>query len=152
MHAMDSLRIEKAYRHFGHDIGEDDTPIEAGLGFVVAYDKTVPFIGRDALLKQKNQARLPKRMVQLALEDPEPLLYHNEPIYRDGKLVGYTTSANYGHTLGRAVALGYLNNADGVDQAWLDGGKFEIEVACERVPARVSLRPMYDPKSERMRA
>jgi glycine cleavage system aminomethyltransferase T/glycine/D-amino acid oxidase-like deaminating enzyme len=152
MHAMDSLRIEKAYRHFGHDIGEDDTPIEAGLGFVVAYDKAVPFIGRDALLKQKNQARLPKRMVQLALEDPEPLLYHNEPIYRDGKLVGYTTSANYGHALGRAVALGYLNTADGVDQAWLDGGKFEIEVACERVPARVSLRPMYDPKSERMRA
>ena len=152
MHAMDSLRIEKAYRHFGHDIGEDDTPIEAGLGFVVAYDKKSPFIGRDALLKQKNQARLPKRMVQLALEDPEPLLYHNEPIYRDGKLVGYTTSANYGHTLGRAIALGYLNHPDGVDQAWIDGGKFEIEVACERVSARVSLRPMYDPKSERMRA
>ena len=152
MHAMDSLRIEKAYRHFGHDIGEDDTPIEAGLGFVVAYDKKAPFIGRDALLKQKNQAHLPKRMVQFALEDPEPLLYHNEPIYRDGKLVGYTTSANYGHTLGRAIALGYLNNPDGVDQVWIDGGRFEIEVACERAPARVSLRPMYDPKSERMRA
>ena len=71
-------------------------------------------------------------MVQFALEDPEPLLYHNEPIYRDGKLVGHTTSANYGHTLGRAIALGYLNNPDGVDQAWIDGGKFEIEVACER--------------------
>jgi 4-methylaminobutanoate oxidase (formaldehyde-forming) len=152
MHAMDSLRIEKAYRHWGHDIGEEDTPVEAGLGFVVAFDKRVPFIGRDALLKQKNQTKLTKRLVQFALEDPEPLLYHNEPIYRDGKLVGYTSSANYGHTLGRAIALGYVHSPDGVDQAWLDAGRFEIEVACERVPARASLRPMYDSKGERLRS
>ncbi|MGH7186769.1 MAG: aminomethyltransferase family protein, partial [Pseudomonadota bacterium] len=151
MHAMDSLRIEKAYRHWGHDIGEEDTPIEAGLGFVVAYDKKTPFIGREALLKQKSQPRLVKRMVQFALEDPQPLLYHNEPIYRDGRLVGYTSSAAYGHALGRAIALGYVNCPDGVDQAYIDSGKFEIEVACERVPARASLRPMYDPRSERMR-
>jgi 4-methylaminobutanoate oxidase (formaldehyde-forming) len=151
MHAMDSLRIEKAYRHFGHDIGDEDTPIEAGLGFVVAYDKKTPFIGREALLKQKDLKILPKRLAQLALEDPAPLLYHNEPIYRDGRLVGYTSSANYGHALGRAIALGYLNHAGGVDQAWIDGGRFEIEVACERVPARASLRPMYDPTSARMR-
>ncbi len=151
MHAMDSLRIEKAYRHWGHDIGEEDTPIEAGLGFVVAYEKKIPFIGREALLKQKSQSKLTKRLVQFALEDPEPLLYHNEPIYRDGKLVGYTSSANYGHTLGRAIALGYVNAPEGVDQAYLDSGRFEIEVACGRVPARASLRPMYDPRSERMR-
>jgi 4-methylaminobutanoate oxidase (formaldehyde-forming) len=151
MHAMDSLRIEKAYRHWGHDIGEEDTPIEAGLGFVVAYEKKIPFIGRDALLKQKSQPKLTKRLVQFALEDPEPLLYHNEPIYRDGRLVGYTSSAAYGHTLGRAIALGYVNAPEGVDQAYLDSGRFEIEVACERVPTRVSLRPLYDPRSERMR-
>jgi 4-methylaminobutanoate oxidase (formaldehyde-forming) len=151
MHAMDSLRIEKAYRHWGHDIGEEDTPIEAGLGFVVAYDKKIPFIGRDALLKQKGQGKLTKRLVQFALEDPEPLLYHNEPIYRDGGLVGYTSSAAYGHTLGRAIALGYVNAPEGVDQAYIDSGKFEIEVACKRYPARVSLRPLYDPRSERMR-
>jgi len=151
MHAMDSLRIEKAYRHWGHDIGEEDTPIEAGLGFVVAFDKKAPFIGRDALLKQKNQPKLGKRLVQFALEDPAPLLYHNEPIYRDGALVGYTSSAAYGHTLGRAIALGYVNAPDGVDQAYIDSGKFEIEVACERQPARASLRPLYDPKSLRMR-
>ncbi|MGH6932244.1 MAG: GcvT family protein, partial [Dongiaceae bacterium] len=151
MHAMDSLRIEKAYRHWGHDIGEEDTPIEAGLGFVVAFDKKTPFIGREALLRQKSQPRLVKRMVQFALEDPQPLLYHNEPIYRDGRLVGYTSSAAYGHALGRAIALGYVNCPDGVDQAYIDSGKFEIEVACERVPARASLRPMYDPRSERMR-
>jgi glycine cleavage system T protein len=151
MHAMDSLRIEKAYRHWGHDIGEEDTPLEAGLGFVVAFDKKVPFIGREALLRQKSQARLTKRLVQFALEDPEPLLYHNEPIYRDGKLVGYTSSANYGHTLGRAIALGYVSAPEGVDQSYLDAGKFELEVACRRYPARVSLRPLYDPRSERMR-
>jgi 4-methylaminobutanoate oxidase (formaldehyde-forming) len=151
MHAMDSLRLEKAYRHWGHDIGEEDTPLEAGLSFVVAFGKRVPFIGRDALLKQKGRGRLTKRLVQFALEDPEPLLYHNEPIYRGGQLVGYTTSANYGHTLGRAIALGYVHSPDGVDQAFLDSGRFEIEVACARVPARASLRPMYDPGSERMR-
>ena len=151
MHAMDSLRIEKAYRHWGHDIGEEDTPIEAGLAFVVAFDKKVSFIGREALLKQKSQKKLTKRLVQFALEDPEPLLYHNEPIYRDGKLVGYTSSANYGHTLGRAIALGYVNASEGVDQAYLDAGKFELEVSCRSYPARVSLRPLYDPRSERMR-
>jgi 4-methylaminobutanoate oxidase (formaldehyde-forming) len=151
MHAMDSLRIEKAYRHWGHDIGEEDTPIEAGLGFVVAYEKKVPFIGREALLKQKSQGKLTKRLLQFALEDSEPLLYHNEPIYRDGRLVGYTSSAAYGHALGRAVALGYVNAPEGVDQAYVDAGKFEIEVACVRHLARASLRPLYDPKSERMR-
>jgi 4-methylaminobutanoate oxidase (formaldehyde-forming) len=151
MHAMDSLRIEKAYRHWGHDIGEEDTPIEAGLGFVVAYGKKISFIGRDALLKQKTQPKLTKRLVQFALEDPEPLLYHNEPIYRDGKLVGYTSSAAYAHTLGRAIALGYVNAPEGVDQSYLDAGRFELEVACRRYPARASLRPLYDPKSERMR-
>jgi 4-methylaminobutanoate oxidase (formaldehyde-forming) len=151
MHAMDSLRIEKAYRHWGHDIGEDDTPLDAGLGFVVAFEKKIPFIGRDALLRQRSQGKLTKRLVQFALEDPEPLLYHNEPIYRDGRLVGYTSSAAYGHTLGRAIALGYVNAPEGVDQSYLDAGAFEIEVACERVPARASLKPMYDPRSERMR-
>ncbi len=151
MHAMDSLRIEKAYRHWGHDIGEEDTPFEAGLGFVVAFDKAVPFIGRDALLRQKNQPRLTKRLVQFALEDPAPLLYHNEPIYRHGKLVGYTSSAGYGHTLGRAVALGYVNDPDGVDAAYVAAGGFEIEVACQRYAARASLRPMYDPPGQRLR-
>ena len=148
---MNACRMEKAYRHWGHDIGEEDTPIEAGLGFVVAFDKKAPFIGRDALLQQKNQPKLTKRLVQFALENPEPLLYHNEPIYRDGALVGYTSSAAYGHTLGRAIALGYVNSPDGVDQAYIDSGQFEIEVACGRQPARASMRPLYDPKSARMR-
>ncbi len=151
MHAMDALRIEKAYRHFGHDIAEEDTPLEAGLGFAVAFDKGVDFIGREALLKQKAQGRLTKRMVQFALEDPGPLLYHNEPIWLDGQCVGYTSSANYGHHLGRAIAMGYVNNPDGVTPDFINGNRFEIEVAGERMKARASLKPLYDPTSERMR-
>jgi 4-methylaminobutanoate oxidase (formaldehyde-forming) len=111
----------------------------------------VPFIGRDALLAQKAKGPLTKRMVQFALEDPEPLLYHNEPIYMDGKLVGYTSSANYGHHLGRAIAMGYVNHPDGVSADMVKNGRFELEVACERLPVRASLRPMYDPASDRMK-
>ncbi len=151
MHVLDSCRIEKAYRHWGHDLTDEDTPLEAGLGFTCRFDKNQPFIGRDALLRQK-QAGVKKRLVQFALEDPEPLLYHNEPIYRDGEIVGYITSGNYGHSLGRAVGLGYVKHADGVEKDFIESGRYEIEIACERFPARASLRPMYDPKSERVRA
>jgi 4-methylaminobutanoate oxidase (formaldehyde-forming) len=151
MHVLDSCRIEKAFRHWGHDITDEDTPLEAGLGFACRFDKNVAFIGRDALLRQK-EAGLKKRLVQFALEDPEPLLYHNEPIYRDGEIVGYTTSGNYGHHLGAAIALGYVNHPDGVDAEFVNSGRYEIEVACERFPARASLRPLYDPKAERIRS
>ncbi|MCH9012678.1 MAG: FAD-dependent oxidoreductase [Proteobacteria bacterium] len=151
MHAMDSLRIEKAYRHWGHDITGEDTPIEAGLGFAVRLDKNVPFIGRDALLRQKDNG-VKKRLVQFALEDPEPLLYHNEPVLRDGEMVGYLTSGNYGHHLGRAIGLGYIGHPDGVDADFVDSGSYEIEVAGERFAARASLRPLYDPKAERVKA
>ncbi len=151
MHAMDSLRMEKAYRHWGHDIGDEDTPLEAGLGFACRLDKATDFIGRDALLRQKQQG-VTKRLVQFALEDPEPLLYQNEPIYRDGEIVGYVTSGSYGHHLGRALGLGYVSHPDGVDADFVASGTYEIEIACERFPAQASLRPLYDPKSERVRA
>ncbi len=148
---MDSLRIEKAYRHWGHDITCEDTPLEAGLGFAVRFDKNVPFIGRDALLRQK-EAGVKKRLVQFALEDAEPLLYHNEPIYRDGEMVGYLTSGSYGHHLGRAIGLGYVHHPAGADAGFVGSGRYEIEVAGERFPAAASLRPLYDPKSERVKA
>jgi 4-methylaminobutanoate oxidase (formaldehyde-forming) len=151
MHVLDSCRIEKAFRHWGHDLTDEDTPLEAGLGFACRFDKNVAFIGRDALLRQK-ETGLKKRLVQFALEDPEPLLYHNEPIYRDGEIVGYTTSGNYGHHLGAAIGLGYVRHPDGVDADFVTSGRYEIEVACERFPARASLRPLYDPKSERVKA
>ncbi len=150
MHAMNSLRIEKAYRHWGHDITDEDTPIEAGLNFAVAYDKPGGFIGRDALLSQKERG-VTRRLVQFLLNDPEPLLYHTEPIWRNGELAGYIASGMYGHTLGGAVGLGYVSNETGVDPAYIREGEYEIEVAGERIPATASLRPMYDPKSERIR-
>jgi glycine cleavage system T protein len=151
MHAMNSLRMEKAYRHYGHDITDADTPLEGGLGFAVKLDKAGGFIGRDALLRQK-EAGLNKRLVQFLLNDPDPMLYHNEPIWRDGALAGYIRSAMYGHTLGGAVALGYVENPDGVDADYVKSGAYEIEIAGVRYPATASLRPLYDPKSERIKA
>ena len=151
MHAMNSLRIEKAYRHYGHDITDADTPLEAGLGFAVRLDKAQSFIGRDALLRQREQG-VRQRLVQFLLEDPEPLLYHNEPIWRDGALCGYVRSAMYGHTLGAAVALGYVEHADGVDADHVNAGRYEIEVAGVRHPAKASLHALYDPRSSRIRA
>ena len=104
-HALDSLRLEKAYRHWGHDIGDADTPLEAGLGFACAFDKTAPFIGREALLAQRERAPT-KRLVQFRLIDPGPLLFHDEPIVMDGEPIGLLTSGSYGHTLGAAGAIG----------------------------------------------
>ena len=106
MHMMDCARIEKGFRHFGHDITCEDHVLEAGLGFAVKTDKP-DFIGRDAVLRKKEQG-LAKRLVQFRLTDPEPLLYHNEPILRDGEIVGYLSSGAYGHTLGGAMGMGYV--------------------------------------------
>ena len=102
-------------------------------------------------MRQKDQG-LKKRMVQFVLDDPEPLMYHEEPIYRDGIMVGSTTSAQFGHTLGASVGLGFVENEQGVSADWINEGKYEIEIACERYPARASLRPMYDPYAKRPKA
>jgi len=150
-HALNSLRMEKAYRHWGHDIGDEDTPLEAGLAFAVAWDKPGGFVGRDALCRQR-EAGVQRRLVSLALEGTERLLYHNEPIRRDGKLVGHITSGMFGHTLGSALGLGYVANREApVSDAWIAAGHYEVEIAAERVAARVSQRPFYDPAGERVR-
>ena len=154
MHAMNSLRIEKAYRHWGHDIADEDTPIEAGLEFAVRYDKPGGFVGRDALLRQRDSGRIGKRMVQFLMTDPDVMLYHNEPIVRDGQICGYITSGMYGHTLGGCVGMGYVNNPvekGGVDEEFVNSGRYEIEVACRRFPAQVSLVPLYDPDNRKIK-
>ncbi|WP_143300748.1 GcvT family protein, partial [Candidatus Entotheonella palauensis] len=150
-HAMNSLRLEKGYRHWGHDITDEDTPLEAGLGFTVAWDKPGGFIGREALLKQKEAGPLRKRLVGFVLDDPEPLLYHDEPIYRDGVMVGCTTSAMFGHTVGRSVCLGYIHSDTGVTASGLKHSRFDIDVAGQRFSAQPSLRAFVDPKHERVR-
>ena len=150
-HAMNSLRLEKAYRHWGHDIGDEDTPLEAGLQFAVAWDKPGGCVGLDALRRQR--AAGPRRqMVAIALESSDYLLYHNEPIWRDGKLVGRVCSGMFGHTLGVSLGLGYLTNEGAaVSSEWITSGRYEVEVAAERTPARVSLRPFYDPAGTRVK-
>ena len=149
MHMMDSCRIEKGFRHFGHDITCEDHVIDAGLGFAVKTDKA-DFIGRAAVLARRETG--PKaRMVQFRLTDPEPLLYHNEPVIRDGEIVGYLSSGNYGHSLGGAIGMGYVP-CEGESAADVLGSDYEIDVMGTRVRAEVSLRPMYDPGAERVRA
>ena len=148
-YAINSLRMEKAYRAWGAELSTDETPLEAGLSFAVAWDKAIPFIGRDALLRQK-ESGLKKKLVQFVLEDPEPMLWANEPILRDGKTAGYTTSAAYGHTLGASVAMGYVRHDGGVDARYVREGSYEIEVDGVRMPARAYLRTPYDPDRQRI--
>ena len=150
-HAMDSLRLEKAYRAWGHDICDLDTVVEAGLTFAVALDKGVDFIGRDAVLRQLDEG-VTRRLAVFTLEDPEPLLLGNEPIWRDGQLVGRTTSGTFGHTLGVSVGMGYVENPNGVINDWIRNGTYELEVAAERFPAKVWLTGPYDPRGRRVRA
>lgn len=152
LHALDSCRIEKKFLHFGHDVGDEDTPLEAGVGFVCAMDKAIPFIGRDAIAAQKDSgAHLHKRLVQFVLQDPQPLFYHHEPILRNGQSAGYLTSGNYGHTLGGSVGLGYVKCEEAITAEWLAAHKWEIDVAGQCFEATASLRAAYDPMGENMK-
>jgi sarcosine dehydrogenase len=150
-YAINSLRLEKGYRAWGTDLSPEDTPLEAGLEFALAWNKPVPFIGREALAKQRKSG-LTRRLVLFVLEDPEPMLWGGEPIYRNGVAVGYTTSAAYGHTLGGAVALGYVRNEGGVDAAFIQSGRYEINIAGQRYAAAAHLRVPYDPGRKRILA
>ncbi|WP_170563452.1 GcvT family protein [Ruegeria atlantica] len=149
MHMMDSARIEKGFRHFGHDITCEDHVVDAGLGFAVKVDKGSDFIGREAVIARKESGPH-NRLVQFKLTDPEPLLFHNEPIIRDGEYVGYLSSGNYGHTLGGAIGLGYVP-CEGEKAADVLASAYEIDVCGVKVKAEASLKPMYDPKSERVK-
>lgn len=146
LHALDSCRIEKGFRHFGHDITDEDHVLEAGLGFAVKTNKG-DFIGRDAVV-QKRETGLERRMLQFKLRDPEPLLFHNEALVRDGEIVSIITSGNYGHHLGGAIGMGYVP-CKGETEEQVLASVYEIEVAGQRFAADASIRPMYDPKSER---
>lgn len=148
-HALDSLRMEKAYRSWGHDIGPDDTPLEAGLAFAVSWTKP-SFIGRDALLAQRERG-VRRRLVQLVLDDPRAFAYHGEAVYRDGDLVGRVTSAAFGHTVGATVCLAYVGSSEPVSGEWLKAGQYQVNVSGALVPASLQLAPIYDPASQRVR-
>jgi glycine cleavage system aminomethyltransferase T/glycine/D-amino acid oxidase-like deaminating enzyme len=149
LHAVNSLRLEKGFRHWGHDIGSEDNLIQAGLSFAAKPDAG-DFMGRDALLQGKAAGLPDRRLLQFKLDDPEPLLYHNEPIVMDGRTVGYLSSGMYGHTLGAAIGMGYVEAPD-LTAERIGEASFAIEVAKDHFSAQASLRAFYDPSASRMR-
>jgi sarcosine dehydrogenase len=151
-YAIESLRLEKGYRAWGRELTPDDTPFQAGLGWAVKLDKAGGFIGQKALVEAKAKP-LARRLVSVVLADGEPLLWGGEALLRDGKPVGDLTSASYGHTIGASVGLGYVKREDGstIDAAWLEGGRFQVDLAGTRLAAKVSLRCPYDPAGARIK-
>ena len=148
--ALDSLRLEKGYRDFGVDIDNTDTPLEAGLGFVVDLSKP-DFIGRDVIAAQKAAGLLTKRLVSVRLDDPEPMLLGDEPVFSGETAIGYVRAGAFGHTLGASVGLAMIENADGVTADFIKSNRFQVLVNDRMVDASLSLSPFYDPKSERVR-
>jgi len=148
--ALSSLRMEKGYRDYGHDIDNTDSVLEAGLGFAVALDKP-SFLGRDAVAALKAAGPPQRRLVQVLVTDPKPLMFHGEVLRRDGVPVGYLRAASYGFTLGGAVGLAMVEAGEPVTQAYLDGGEWTVEIAGAVFGAWVSLRPLYDPGNERIK-
>jgi glycine cleavage system aminomethyltransferase T/glycine/D-amino acid oxidase-like deaminating enzyme len=153
LRALGSLRMEKGYRDYGHDLDNTDDPYETGLGFAVDLKKPDGFLGKDALLERRARGPLRRRLVQVLLQDPEPLMYHAEVVHRDGVAVGYVRAASYGHTLGGAIGLAMIEpkGVDAVDAQYLASGRWDVEIAGRRHPATVSLKPLYDPGNERIR-
>ena len=150
--ALASLRMEKGYRDYGHDIDNTDGPLEAGFGFALAMDKPGGFIGRDAVIARRNAGPLTQRLIQVQVLDPEPLMYHAEVLRRDGVVAGYIRAASYGHTLGGAVGLAMVSAAgEAVTPDWLAHGSWTVEVVNREWPAKVSLRPLYDPDNTRIK-
>jgi 4-methylaminobutanoate oxidase (formaldehyde-forming) len=147
--ALTSLRLEKAFGLWGADFSVADTPLEAAHAFLCDWDKPGGFLGREALLRQRAEG-IRRRLTCFVLDDPEPLLWGGEPIFRDGQPVGYTSSGGYGHSAGGSVALGYVGASEPISRAWLRAGRYEIDVAGERVPATAHLRAPYDPERSRM--
>jgi 4-methylaminobutanoate oxidase (formaldehyde-forming) len=150
--ALASLRMEKGYRDYGHDIDNTDDPYEVGLGFAVDLKKPGGFIGKEAVLKKKAEGPMTRRLAQILVKNPEPLLYHAEVVIRNGVPVGYVRAGSYGFTLGGAVGLFMIEADEPVNKAYIENGTWEIEIAGKIYPAVVSLRPMYDPKMKKIKA
>jgi glycine cleavage system aminomethyltransferase T/glycine/D-amino acid oxidase-like deaminating enzyme len=148
--ALGSLRMEKGYRDYGHDLDNTDVPYEVGLGFALDLNKPDGFIGKEAVLANKAKGPLTRRLVQVLVKEPEPLMFHSEVVRRDGVAVGYVRAASYGHTLGGAVGLVMIEPRVPVDDAYLNSGKWEVDIAGTLYPASVSARPFYDPKNLRL--
>jgi glycine cleavage system aminomethyltransferase T len=150
--ALASLRMEKGYRDFGHDIDNTDSVLEAGLGFAVDLDKPGGFIGRDAVLAKKAEGPLTRRLLQVLVSDPEPLMFHAEVVRRNDKAVGYVRAASYGFTLGGAVGLAMIDAGEPINAVYVNDAVWDVEIAGVRYPATASIRPLYDPNMERIKS
>ena len=146
-----SCRMEKGYRDYGHDIDNTDTVLEAGLGFAVDLKKPGGFLGKDAVVAQKAQGTLKKRLLQILIKDPEPMLFHAEPVRRNGKTVSYIRAASYGHTLGGAIGLAMVVADEPIDAKWIEAGTWEVEIAGTVYPAIASLKPLYDAENKKVK-
>ena len=146
LHALDSLRLEKGYRHWSSDITPDTTPYEAGLGFAVKLNKD-DFIGKASLVKQKQEG-IKQKLVIFTIDNPEPLIYHDEPIYCNGRIVGENTHGSYAHVTGHSIGMVYLSNEDGITDKWIMEGKYEIEVEDKLYPITIHLKAPYDPEGK----
>ena len=149
--ALASLRMEKGYRDYGHDIDNTDSVLEVGLGFALDLKKPGGFLGKEAVLKKKEAGPLTRKLVQILVKDPQPLMFHAEIVYRNGKQVGYVRAASYGHTLGGAVGLAMIEAGEPLDAKWIAAGAWEVDIANTRYPAVASLKPLYDPDSARVK-
>jgi sarcosine dehydrogenase len=147
---IESLRLEKGYRAWGAEVGPDHTPLEAGLGWAVKLASGTAFRGRSALEAQRRDG-LRKLLTTFTVDDPACVLHGRETIFRDGERVGWLTSGGWGHTIGRAVGMGYVRRASGLDASWVLSGTYELEVARVRFPASATLRPLWDPTGARCR-
>lgn len=151
-YALEALRLEKGYRAWSRELTPDINPYEAGLAFALSFDKPGGFIGRDALIAAKEKGGATRRVVQFTVDDPSPMLWGGELVLRDGKPVGEVRSAAYGHTLGRSVALGLIEHSTGINKAFVEAGRFEVELAGIRFSVTAHLSPAYDPKALRVRS
>ncbi|MBA2538031.1 MAG: aminomethyl transferase family protein, partial [Deltaproteobacteria bacterium] len=150
--SLASLRMEKGYRDYGHDIDNTDTILEAGLGFAADLKKPGGFLGKDAVVAQKAAGPLKKKLVQILVKDPQPMLFHAEIVHRDGKPIGYLRAASYGHTLGGAVGLAMVEADVPIDGKWLEAGRWEVDIAGTLYPAIASLKPLFDPENKKIKA
>jgi 4-methylaminobutanoate oxidase (formaldehyde-forming) len=151
--ALGSTRMEKGYRDYGHDIDNTDTPFEVGLGFAINLDTDTEFIGKKAALELKPEkpTLLTRRLLQVLINDPEPMLYHAEIVYRDDKEIGYLRSASYGHSLGGSVGLFMCEAGEPIGKKYVESGKWEVDIAGTRSAATVSIAPMFDPKNDKIK-
>jgi 4-methylaminobutanoate oxidase (formaldehyde-forming) len=144
--------MEKGYRDMGHDIDNTDTVLEAGLGFAVDLKKPGGFLGKEAVVAQKAAGPLKKRLLQILVKDPEPMMFHAEIVRRNGTPVGYIRAASYGHSLGGAVGLAMISADDPIDAKWIEAGTWEVEIAGKRFAAIASLKPLYDSDNKKVKA